>query len=244
MLFVSVDIAIGYSPRMLQNGNQSHRCLFVCFSGVDRKNMSSISFIYFDLGNVVCWFSHDRAIHSIARISDLDYETVKHVLFDDGLQAQYELGKITSEELHIQFCQQTNSGSEIDEFLEVGSDIFELNLQMAPLLTQLRASTHPMGLLSNTCDAHWRFISTSFPIINYWFHRTILSFQVGFAKPDPAIYETAIRQSGFEPSQILFIDDLDANVAGAMACGMRAIQFHSTAQVYNELNLLGLDINL
>ncbi len=51
----------------------------------------------------------------------------------------------------------------------------------------------------------------------------IYSFEVGYRKPDPQIYEEAIRRLGLEPDEILMIgDNLNADVLGALAVGMRA----------------------
>ena len=62
----------------------------------------------------------------------------------------------------------------------------------------------------------------------------------GLLKPDRAIYELTLRQSGLEAERTLFIDDLRANVEGALAVGMRAIVFVDAAQVRQELTKHGV----
>ncbi len=48
----------------------------------------------------------------------------------------------------------------------------------------------------------------------------VLSYEVGCAKPDPGIYQAALRQLSARPGEALFIDDVPANVAAARSLGM------------------------
>jgi putative hydrolase of the HAD superfamily len=63
----------------------------------------------------------------------------------------------------------------------------------------------------------------------------VISAEVGLLKPDPRIYELALRGAGATPAAALLVDDLPANVEGAMAAGMVAILFEDTDQVLREL---------
>ncbi len=51
---------------------------------------------------------------------------------------------------------------------------------------------------------------------------SVFSCEVSQIKPERAIYETLIRRLGVEPSEIVFFDDIEANVQGARAAGMHA----------------------
>ena len=46
--------------------------------------------------------------------------------------------------------------------------------------------------------------------------------ELGVAKPDPEVYRVVLEHLGLEPSHALFIDDLEVNVEGARAVGLRA----------------------
>ncbi len=50
----------------------------------------------------------------------------------------------------------------------------------------------------------------------------VFSCQVSQIKPERAIYETLIRRLGMDPSEIVFFDDMEANVAGAREAGINA----------------------
>ena len=57
------------------------------------------------------------------------------------------------------------------------------------------------------------------------FDEVVCSADVGLAKPEARIYALAAERIGLPADECVFIDDLDANVAGARHAGMSAIQF-------------------
>ena len=57
------------------------------------------------------------------------------------------------------------------------------------------------------------------------FKKLFFSHELRLLKPDPRIYLTAIRESGREAGECLFIDDSPRNVDGAIAVGMHAVLY-------------------
>ncbi|MCX6901141.1 MAG: HAD family hydrolase [Verrucomicrobia bacterium] len=55
------------------------------------------------------------------------------------------------------------------------------------------------------------------------FQSWTFSAVVGCCKPDPRIYAATEHDLGIEPAGILFVDDLPANVEGALRCGWQAV---------------------
>jgi 2-haloacid dehalogenase len=68
----------------------------------------------------------------------------------------------------------------------------------------------------------------------------LASFRVGAIKPAAAIYREAERRFDLDPAATVFIDDLSPNVAGAQACGWRAIHHRSPAETRRQLRALGV----
>ena len=52
---------------------------------------------------------------------------------------------------------------------------------------------------------------------------TPLSFAVGTAKPDPAIYHRSLEDLAVEPARALFVDDWFENVEAAENVGIRSL---------------------
>jgi glucose-1-phosphatase len=81
--------------------------------------------------------------------------------------------------------------------------------------------------LSNTAHAHWELMTETqaeaFPAVNQLQVKRA-SHLMRMVKPDLDIYEQAIRDFEVSPSEILFFDDLEENVAAARAAGITAEQ--------------------
>ena len=63
----------------------------------------------------------------------------------------------------------------------------------------------------------------------------VYSYEVGIEKPDQRIYQITCDRLGVHPGQVVFLDDVEANVVAAQQVGMRAVLFHSTAQAIAEV---------
>jgi FMN phosphatase YigB (HAD superfamily) len=81
------------------------------------------------------------------------------------------------------------------------------------------------GVLSNVGDAMEAGIVARFPWLAKFNHRTF-SHRLGMAKPDAAIYRHAAEGLGVAADEILFVDDLEENVAAARAAGNERYSVH------------------
>ena len=59
---------------------------------------------------------------------------------------------------------------------------------------------------------------------------------MGLKKPDPAIYALAQRRLGVEPHEVVFLDDVAANVDAAREAGWHAVLHVSTPASIAELD--------
>jgi putative hydrolase of the HAD superfamily len=72
----------------------------------------------------------------------------------------------------------------------------------------------------------------------------VWSYQLGVAKPAPAIYRYALERLGTRPEETLFIDDKLENVNAANAIGMRGMIFSDVEKLRADLVESGLDREL
>ncbi|MBM7783720.1 HAD family hydrolase [Tenggerimyces flavus] len=88
-------------------------------------------------------------------------------------------------------------------------------------LGRLKADGLGIGLISNCSTeevAAWHRSALA-PLVD----EAVFSYQVGCAKPDPAIYALACRRLGVAPRDAVFVGDGGSDeLSGAAACGMRA----------------------
>ena len=66
----------------------------------------------------------------------------------------------------------------------------------------------------------------------------IYSHEEGVAKPDPRIYVLASERLGIPPAEIVFLDDVERNVAAAAAYGIHAVLFRDNAQAIADIQTL------
>jgi len=99
---------------------------------------------------------------------------------------------------------------------------------MSELVTELAKSGRELYAISNFNGEVWPATMDAFPVLNCFKDIVISSF-VGVCKPDPRIFALALRRFGVAAGDCLFIDDVAANVDGAKAAGIAAVQFTSAA---------------
>jgi epoxide hydrolase-like predicted phosphatase len=63
----------------------------------------------------------------------------------------------------------------------------------------------------------------------------VYSHEVGCMKPDPRIYRIVCDRLGVHPHNALLLDDVQENVDGARALGMRGIRFTNADEAVAEL---------
>ncbi len=68
----------------------------------------------------------------------------------------------------------------------------------------------------------------------------VISGREGIAKPDPAIFALACQRSGHTPGELLFVDDLPANIAAAEALGFHTHLFDDPTALEPALARHGL----
>ena len=155
-----------------------------------------------------------------------------------------ECGQVTARELYDEFCQRFDCRPDFHELSRAGADIFWLNTEIVPLIAQLTAANVRLGVLSNTSDLHWEFISQGrYRILQDYFEVKVLSFEVGAMKPATEIYQAATEIAGVEPHEIFFTDDRPENIEGALEAGWDAVQYSSAPELAGELRKRGLQFN-
>lgn len=92
---------------------------------------------------------------------------------------------------------------------------------MLRLAAELRQSGLRVGLLSNTQPSHVLMLRAMGVLDGY--DSVTLSCEVGSRKPEPEIYRIATTALSVPPAATLFIDDLEANVDGAVAAGLQGL---------------------
>jgi putative hydrolase of the HAD superfamily len=106
----------------------------------------------------------------------------------------------------------------ITGFLQTGVHLWDDSL---PLLRELRSRGIQTAIVSN-CDHGTRPVVERLRLPDEA-DAVVLSFEVGSAKPDPGIYQTALDALGARPEEAVFVDDQTAYCDGAEVLGIRSL---------------------
>jgi epoxide hydrolase-like predicted phosphatase len=110
---------------------------------------------------------------------------------------------------------------------------------MYDMLRKLRATGIRTCLLSNSWGPGG-YPREDFPEL---FDAVVISHEVGMRKPEPRIFRHAAGLIGLPPDECVFIDDIEANVAAARACGMTGIWHDDPQRTAEHLSgLLGISL--
>ena len=87
---------------------------------------------------------------------------------------------------------------------------------------------YPMTLISNGfVEVQYRKLRSA--DIEHYFAHVVLSEAAGALKPDPAIFEYALKLNNAEKNEVLMIgDSFDADIKGAVSAGIDAIYLNQT----------------
>ncbi|GAK57848.1 HAD-superfamily hydrolase, subfamily IA, variant 3 [Candidatus Vecturithrix granuli] len=197
-----------------------------------------ISTIFFDIGNVLVGFDHNRIWQRLADFSPYSPQEIQQLIQKTRLMPLHETGKLSPQQLFHAFQQhvQLDAALSYQRFSLLWADIFWENPPMIELAEQLRAR-YTLGLLSNTGEIHWNWLVSRFAIFRRIDLR-ILSFQVGCMKPDPQIFHEAIRQAHVQPEQCAYLDDIPTYIEASRKIGMHGIHVQSPEQVREECRAL------
>jgi HAD superfamily hydrolase (TIGR01509 family) len=193
-----------------------------------------------DLGRVVLWFDNNIFLRKLAERAGKPFAEVKAVVHGDlALLRRFDGGAVTPAGFHKQVTGAVGADIPYEAFFEMYNDIFSLNAPAVDVLARVKAAGHKTLLLSNTDPERFAFVRTRFPEILF-FDDYVLSYELKLLKPDPAIYLTAVRLAGAEPQECVFIDDMEENIVGAVAAGLRGIHYRPETDLAAELRKLGV----
>lgn len=106
------------------------------------------------------------------------------------------------------------------------------NQSLFELIKKLKYQGYRLGIISNVSENLSHYLPKEYLKL---FDTITLSFEAGFIKPQPEIFELHLEKTKLEAKQSIFIDDREINCDGARHAGMQAILYESVAKLKKEL---------
>lgn len=200
-----------------------------------------ITTCFFDLGNVLVSFSHEKMYQALASVCSTSTQHIKSL--SEPLWERYESGALSKEELFCILEHSCQKPLNKNLLIQAASNIFEEKKETTALLQKLKNLSIKLFLISNTCDIHYEYIQSQYQFLNF-FDGVILSYQVKMSKPNPAIFQYALEmaQIAHEPHKSLFIDDVPLHVSAAQSLGIQGHLFKNSEQLKEEFAYHGIKL--
>lgn len=201
--------------------------------------------LLFDLGGVIMDIKKDNCIEAFKELGFADPGKYLGEFAQKGVFGQLESGLIGPEEFH-RFVREQIDTPVTDEQIDAAFNRFLIGIPVERLRhLQLLRQRYGIYMLSNTNVIMWRtkiwdeFTKDGLEMPAY-FDGITTSFEAKCLKPSPEIFEYAARTMRIDPAVTLFLDDSEANVNAAIACGYHGAHVpegHDFYQILQDLNL-------
>jgi putative hydrolase of the HAD superfamily len=186
--------------------------------------------IIFDFGGVLIDLDINDCKEAFKR--DLGYEKIDDILdpcHQKGIVGDMEEGLITAEEFRAAVLKDARPGArpeEVDDaFMHILAGIPSYKGQ---LLNHL-AKSYDIYILSNNNPIVSSHMSELFAGVGVdyenVFKKSFLSFEMKALKPSEAFYKRVLEQIDCPVEDLLFIDDSQKNVDGALAAGLPSVYY-------------------
>ena len=210
---------------------------------VEASVSPTVRAVILDYGEVLCFLPTPEAIARMARVFRIDPGSFLPIYTQS--RAPYDRGDLLPEEYWHAFASQagvTLSGDVIEKLRLWDIEMWSrTNGPMVLWLENLRSAGLKTAILSNMPVDMVAHVRRNFLWMKHFDHQ-IFSADVRRIKPEPAIYEYSLDALKVRASELLFIDDRDANLEQARAAGMRGVRFQSVNQLRDDLHALGFNV--
>jgi glucose-1-phosphatase len=194
--------------------------------------MNQISLILFDLGNVLAYIDFNEFWRTLGLVHSEEIAP-----FASGYKSwtrQYETGFVSTSEylsgLQSVFGRRFNVKQLKQAFENIILEPVDGMLDIVKHVSQ----EHRTALVSDTNEIHYRLSLKKLVVLNI-LQKHYLSYQLRVMKPAHGFYDAIIKDQEIDPSNLLFIDDLEENVKAAKIAGMQAVKFKGVERLEVDL---------
>ncbi len=205
--------------------------------------MAQIRTIIFDIGRVLVRVNVAKAKAGLAKGLSLSPEELWSAIEKDPRWQDWQEGRMSPHDWYINLTTRLGVTMDFAQFTEVWNSALDPEPIHQNGLFEGLAKKYRLGLLSNTDPLHVSRLESDYGFMSYFppAARTY-SCTVGASKPDPVIFQHALRACRARAEESVYIDDIGAYVEAARRLGMHGIQFESGEQLRGELARMGVTV--
>ena len=180
--------------------------------------------LVFDLGNVLIEWNSEKILTSFEPEKERR-QLLRQAIFESGIWHQTDKGELSLKEACDKVLVQLD-----DSYHPVVQNIFYNWYEVVEVYSGLQEQIglwadrgYRIYILSTTCEIFYHIEKAGllpiFPLLSGY----ILSSEVGVVKPEPEIYQKLLKKYSLDPTESVFIDDIQANLDTAAELGFETI---------------------
>jgi HAD superfamily hydrolase (TIGR01509 family) len=202
--------------------------------------MNLIEAVFLDLGNVLAFHDDPVLFQRMSAWGGADSDVIRERML--ALWDSINRGTLAGDNLRRTVCKAAGSDVPMaaDPFYAMWNCHFRINHAILPMVEALLGKVKVL-LLSNTNEMHWRFVRSLIPQFER-FDSLVISCDLLLAKPDPEIYQFALKQANVEATKAAYFDDIPRFVEAACAQGIHGRVFTDASNFRTQLAELGIAV--
>ena len=195
------------------------------------QNQKEIKTVIFDFGNVLVDYSPFRFMNEIG-IDEQYHERIGDALFQNpSIWREFDRGVLTNEvAASLAAEKEPELKQHFHNFTDTFGDRFKAIPHNVEFLKKVKRAGCKVYGLSNFSKQAFEVVRKNFDFFDE-FDGMIVSAHHGVIKPEPEIFQLLLDTYPIDPSNSVFIDDLEENLEAARAFGLQTLLLPPRAEI-------------
>ena len=158
-------------------------------------------------------------------------------IFQSGLWEKLDLGTMTREELVLKVVSMIGRAyqKKVEEVIWNWPSFIDIYREVFPVLSELKKKGHRIFVLSNTSKVFYDLLEEQLSLIKELLDGFVLSCDIKAIKPDLAMFKEILDKYQLDPTNCVFLDDIEDNTNAAQKLGIKAHQVKKRSDVVDIL---------
>ena len=188
--------------------------------------------IILDMGNVLLEWNKDKILQGVSDTKE-EYLILDKAIFQSGLWERLDLGTMTREELVLKVV--WTYQKKVEEVIWNWPSYIDIYREVFPVLSELKKKGHRIFVLSNTSKVFYDLLEEQLSPIKELLDGFVLSCDIKAIKPDLAMFKEILDKYQLDPTNCVFLDDIEDNTNAAEKLGIKAYQVKKRSDVVDIL---------
>ena len=192
--------------------------------------------ILLDMGNVLLGWNKDKILQGISDTKK-DYLILDKSIFQSGLWERLDLGTMSREELVLKVVSMIGRTyqKKVEEVIWNWPNYIEIFTEVFPILSEVKKKGHRIFVLSNTSKVFYDLLEEQLSPIKELLDGFVLSCDIKAIKPDLAMFKEILDKYQLDPTNCVFLDDIEDNIIAAEKLEIKSYQVKKRSDVVDIL---------